>query len=446
MKKILLIAPPFYRLMGSHFNGLHLGLAYIAAVLKEHGHRVGIYNADYCNTNEYLNQRQLFDNYLVYKAILDDPVHPVWDEIRNKIGGFMPDFVGISMLTANYRAAKNIARIAKNLDDSVKVVIGGAHATLDPVGTLAEAEFDYIIRGEGEFTFLELVNGQKEEKIRGLSFKKDSEMIHNDDRSFIENLDVLPFPCRDSFLNDTEFLDYGNVATGRGCSFSCSYCASPRLWRRIVRFRSIPNLMAELECLSADYGSSLVHFVDDTFTLKKSRAKEICQQIIDRKLGINWVCDTRADCLDDELVALMKKAGCIRVKIGVESGSDRILERIQKSITTKTIRQAVSLVKKHELPLTIYLMAGFPGETNDDLQQTIQLARELDADYVSLSVLAPYYGTQIWCQLEKSGKKMDKEHWEYFYHQSQDMLVNDGLDPAVLKEFFALDKSGEGRV
>ncbi len=446
MKRVLLIAPPFYRLMGSHYNGLHLGIAYIAAVLKKHGHTVGVYNADYFRTDEYLNQRQLFENFPSYKEILNDRTHPIWEEIKDKIAGFMPDIVGIAMMTPNYKAARSIAGITKKLDSHIKVVVGGAHATLDPEDTIVEAEFDYVIRGEGELPFLELAEGQREEKIKGLSYKKNGGIVHNDDRPFIKDLDPLPFPCRDSFLNDTEYTDYGNIITGRGCTFACSYCASPRLWHRTVRFRSVPNVISELELLAKDFKSSLIHFADDTFTLNRKRAKDICRQIIERKLGIKWVCDTRVDCLDKELMTLMNKAGCVRVKIGVESGSNRILKAINKGTNREKIRQAVRLIKDAGLPLTIYLMAGFPGETDDDLRQTIEFARELEPNYVSLSVLAPYYGTQIWRDLEKSGKKIDREHWEYFYHQSQDMIINHGLDPELLNEFFALDELGDGRV
>ena len=444
MKRVLLIAPPFYRLMGSHYNGLHLGIAYIAAVLKEHGHNIAVYNADYFDTADYLDQKQLLNNSSSYKAILNDFSDPIWDEIRKAISSFTPDFVGITMMTANYKAARNIARLAKVLNRDTKIVVGGPHPTLDPEGTLAEAEFDYVIRGEGEYTMLELVNGLKESEIRGLSLKENNRPVHNKNRVFIHDLDSLPLPSRDSFLYNTERIDVGQVSTGRGCPFSCTYCASPQLWHQSVRFRSIANVVDELEYLRKNYDSSLIHFVDDTFTLNKHRAKEICQRVIDRKLGIDWVCDTRIDCLDEELVALMKEAGCIRIKIGVESGSNRVLATIQKGITTERILQAVDLIKKHGLPLTVYLMAGFPGETNEDLWQTIEFAKRLDAEYYSLSILAPYYGTQIWNELEKSGKKLDKEHWEYFYHQSQDMIVNDGLDPTIIKEFFALNETRKG--
>ncbi|MFC2071755.1 B12-binding domain-containing radical SAM protein [Chloroflexota bacterium] len=444
MKRVLLIAPPFYRLMGSHYNGLHLGIGYIAAFLKQDGHEVKIYNADYSSATEYANQRELFDNSPVYKATLEDLAHSIWQEIGDKISGFAPDFIGITMLTANYAAARNIASVAKTIDSNIKIVVGGTHPTLDPEGTLAVEHFDYVIRGEGELTFMELVKGQEERQIKGLSFKRNGNPVHNEDRPFIQNLDALPFPERDSFLNDTEHLEFGYIVTGRGCPFSCSYCASMRLWHRITRFRSVPNVLAEIEHIKAVYNSSLIHFTDETFTLDNARTKEICQQIIDRRLGIEWVCDTRVDCLDEELVALMKEAGCIRIKIGAESGSDRILKKALKGITTKKVREATKLIKECGIPLTVYLMTGFPGETNEDLRQTIDFARELDADYYSLSVLAPYYGTEVWSEMEKSGRKLDKEHWEYFYHQSQEMILNNDLDPKLLDEFFALNEWGKG--
>ncbi len=442
--RVLLVAPPFYRLLGSHYNGLHLGIAYIAAVLKEHGHFVKIYNADYGGSAEYANQRQLFEHYPSYKAILNDTAHPIWGEIKENISDFAPDLIGITMLTANYRAAKIVAKVVKSLNDDVKVVVGGTHPTLDPEGTLTGGEFDYAVRGEGEFTLLELADNREKEGIKGLSFKRGNRIIHNESRPFIKDLDTLPYPCRDSFLNDTEYLDFGQLITGRGCPFSCAYCASQQLWGRTVRFRSVSNVIRELEYLRTNYNPPVIHFADDTFTLNKQRAKEICQQIVNRRLDIKWVCDTRADCLDKELVALMKKAGCIRVKIGAESGSDRILRAMCKGVTTEQIRQAVGLIKEAGLPLTVYLMIGYPQETNEDLQQTIDFARELAADYYSLSVLAPYYGTEVWNNLEKSGKRMDKEHWEYFYHQSQDMLINHSLDPGLVSQFFDLNELGKG--
>lgn len=447
MNRILLVAPPFYRLMGSHYNGLPLGIAYIAAVLKERGHLVRLYNTDYQDSPDYASQRQLFESSSSYKAALDDLTHPIWSEIRGNIAAFAPDILGITMLTPNYKSAQTMARIGKALNPDMRVVVGGAHPTLDPEGTIVRDEFDYLIRSEGEYAFLELVEGQAEENILGLSWKRDGRIIHNESRPFIDDLDTIPFPCRDSFLNSADHLDVSYVMTGRGCPFSCSFCASPQIWHRTTRLRSVPNVMMELEHIIETINPPLIRFTDDTFNLNQSRTKEICRQIIDRRLHMQWVCDARADCLDRESLALMKEAGCVRIKIGVESGSDRILKMIKKGLTREKIIRAVALIKECGIPLTVYLMAGFPQESNDDLRQTIGLAKEVDADYYSLSVLAPYYGTQIWRELEESGRRQDREHWEYFYHQSQDMIVSDGLDPMIVNEFLALnERDGKCRV
>lgn len=444
IKRILLIEPPFYRLMGSHYNGLNLGICYIAAVLKEHGYQVGVYNADYEENTEYLDQIQLIENFNLYKQILKDPSHRIWHEIKENISDFAPDLLGISMKTAHYMSAIKIARIAKSLNKDIKVVVGGNHPTIDPAETMAENSFDYVIRSEGEFSMLELANGEPEEGIKGLSFRKNGDIIHNEARPFIKDLDIVPFPSRDSFIHPTRYLDMGYVMTGRGCPFTCSFCASLQIWHRSTRYRSVANVISELEFLKQKLNCSKVHFQDDTLTMKRTRAIEIFHQMIDRHLDMKWICETRVDCLDKELVPLMKKAGCIRIKIGVESGSDRILKDTNKGITTEQIKRAVCFIREAGIPFTAHLMIGFPGETNDDVRQTIDFARGLHADYYSLSVLAPYYGTKVWKDLEKEGKKPDREHWEYFFHQNKDMLVNSRLDPSIVKEFFALNEITRG--
>jgi radical SAM superfamily enzyme YgiQ (UPF0313 family) len=166
--------------------------------------------------------------------------------------------------------------------------------------------------------------------------------------------------------------------------------------------------------------------------------------MIERDLKIEWKCDTRADCLDDELAYLMKQAGCIRAKIGVESGSDRILRKIKKNETIDQIKTGIAYLKRYNIPITIYLMAGFPDETNEDLKKTIELAKALAVDYYSLSILAPYYGTEIYEELKAKGYEFEKDHWEYFYHQNWEMIVNNGIDPNLLEEFLALNEMGKG--
>jgi len=446
MKKILLINPPFYRLMGSHFNGMNLGLSYIASILSDEGHKVWVYNADYLDNDEYPNQRQLFDNFELYKVLLNDLDNPIWKEIELKIKSLEPDIIGLTMLTANYKVDKIIAGIAKRINKNIKIVVGGTHPTIDPNETLKNNEFDFLIRGEGELTFLELLEGKTLNSIKGLSYKKkNGEIIHNEKRPFIKDLNNLPFPKRDSFVNSTKFMELGNVITGRGCPYACIFCASQKIWERKVRLRSPQNVIEELKELKRRFNPPIIYFVDDTFTLNIPRAKEICRSIIKEKINIPWKCDTRVDRLDYELVNLMKEAGCVRIKIGVETGSERMHKIIKKKLTLDIIRNGIKMIKSAGLSLTVYLMAGFPGETNEDLKDTIKFAKEIDADYYSLSIVAPYLGTEIYDYFIESRDDTDKENWEYFYHQSKFLIFQNNIDPKLIDEFFALnDKPGKG--
>lgn len=445
-KKILLINPPFYRLMGSHFNGLSLGLLYVSSVLKNNGYESNVYNADFFGGENYLSQEEIFNNYLEYKRILNNTEDVMWKEIKSKIEEISPDVVGISMHTGTYKSVKNIAAVAKCVSRDIAVIVGGPHPTLDPEGTLHnDHNIDLAVRGEGEYTFLELIQGKDKENILGVSYKKGSRVINNPDRPFIEDLDSLPFPDREAVI-DANKHDLASIITGRGCPFFCSYCASPRLWSRKARFRSAENVILELTEIEDNIKNCILYFSDDTFTMDKERTMKICGKMISAGLKIKWKCDTRVDALDAELINVMQMAGCVRIKIGVESGSDRILTKINKGLNKDVIRKGVRLIKDQGVPITIYLMAGFPGETTEDLLETVKFAEELDVDYNSVSIFAPYFGTQIYRELEEAGKLFDRNHWEYFFHQSRDMAVNDKIDNRVLDQLFSLNENRGKRI
>ncbi len=442
MKRVLLVTLPFYKLLGSHFNGMNLGVSSIAAVLESRNYDVGVYNADYYDSSKYLSQEELYGNYEHYLDVIQNASHPLWKEVVDTILEWNPSYLGISMLTAGYPIAKIICTKLKKVRPELNIIIGGVHATLAYQELIYDKCFDYVVRGEGEFSFLELVNNVPLESIKGLSFRdKSGSPVHNDDRPPIEPLDILPFPSRDLHITSTHMMDLGQIITGRGCPFGCTYCASPLLWKRRVRYRSIHDVVTELELIAKRYQSSMIYISDDTFTLKKDRTMELCDQIISRELNVTWKCDTRVDCLDDELIAKMKEAGCDLIKIGVESGSDRVLKNIHKGITKDKIRETVKLIKKHDIKLTAYLLIGFPGETDEDAQQTIDFARELEAHYYSLSILTPYYGTEIYNYLSKDEFKSSKEHWEYFYHQNKKLLVNRDISENMLNNFLAINQN-----
>jgi radical SAM superfamily enzyme YgiQ (UPF0313 family) len=447
-KRVLLINPPFYRLMASHFNGLSLGLGYIAAVLSKNGYEVKIYNADYKSSENYADQREIFEGYDNYKKILSNLNHPLWLEVKENIESYSQDIIGITMLTGTYKSAENIGRIAKKFNKDVEVVVGGPHPTILPEETIKNEYFDYVVRGEGEYTFLDLVNGIGVEDIPGLTYiNKRGEIVNNPDREIVEDLDSLPFPCRGLYLNDTRYMDYGYIMTGRGCPFECTFCASKKVWKGHVRFRSPESVVEEVKHVHDKYSTKFFYFVDDTFTLNKKRTKKICELLVESDLDISWICDTRVDTIDEELLRLMKESGCVRVKIGVESGSERILKKVKKKITKKQVRDSVSLIKKVGIDLTIYLMIGFPTETKEEMQETLDFARELEPTYYSLSILAPYPGTEIYDDVIRSGIKLPKEHWEYFFHQSKDMILTDNIDRVLIDECLSLnEKNGKVRI
>ncbi len=448
MAKVLLISPPFYRLMRSHYNGLDLGLSYIASFLRRGGHEVVIYNADFYDDDHYLDQRRLFANFDHFKIALDNLEHPIWREVRFAIGDIAPDFIGIQVYTGTFISAGNVAAIAREVDPVVKIIAGGTHPTLDPAGTIKSGVYDYVVRGEGEQVMLDIANNADPRGIKSLTFiDSDGKVVNNDHNGFIEDLDSLPFPMRDGFYPAKGKVDVGAVITSRGCPFECTYCASPRIWERKVRYRSVDNVLAELEYMVKARGVELVRFQDDTFTLNKARTMEILDKMMTKGLNVKWLCDTRIDVLDAEMLRMMKRSGCVRLKTGVESGSDKILKKIKKGISVDQVKKTVKLIKNTGIPLTAYFMIGFPGETDEDIRKTIGLADEINADYNSLSIVAPYFGTQVYKDLIDSGFDFTKPHWEYFYHQSKEMILNANISKHLIDEFFSLnEKSREGRI
>lgn len=475
-KKILLVNPPFYRLLGSRYNANSLGIAYIAAVLNQNGHDAWLYNADYLNERTFPTLSKLFDSASDYKKFFDDEKHPLWIEVVDKIMEFNPDWVGFTCYTANITAIKIISKALKERMPHVKQIIGGPHPTMDPLMLEKIPAIDYAIKREGEFATLALVNGDDPAKIPGVVSRTKFPGIFNDngDAPVIKPLDMLPFPEREKFwgipAEERVHVDVSYIVSIRGCPYRCNYCASPDVWKRDkVQYREPEDVLKELEHLKDNYWSqvkefdysqsnnidskdkllvkdnSIVYFVDDVFTVKKERVSKILQGMIDRNLTMPFKAEMRTDHLTDEICDLLKKAGCVRAKIGVESGSPKILKQIQKDETREEIIAGCNMLKKAGVPFTVYLMAGFPGETDEDLQLTIDLANEVGPDYCSLGVLSPYFGTKIYKDLVAEGFRLDQTPEHYFYHSSPEMLVNNTISEEKLAEYLALNNKVEGQ-
>ena len=478
MARVLLVNPPFYRLLGSHYNANSLGIAYIASYLNKRGHDAWLYNADYLSDKNYSNLKKMFNSFSNYKSYFKQPDHKIWHEVKDKILSFKPEWVGYTSYTANISAIKIISEKIRASDPNIKQLVGGVHATLDKNLLNTLTAVDYSIQREGEEAVYALVENKDPKKIPGVISRGTNSLIHNGLAPIIKDVDNLPFPERDKFwgIPDSEKknVDVSYINTIRGCPYKCTYCASPFHWdRKTTRLRSPESVIDEMRLLKENYWQStkfdysasanigdkeslkiedntLVYFVDDVFTVNKKRVKKLLRMMIDQKLGMRWKCEARADHLDDEICELMAEAGCERVKIGFESGSDKILKQVQKLETRQEMLEGANMLKKAGVPFSAYFMVGFPGETDDDVKQTIDFAKQVEADYYSLSVLAPYYGTELYDQLIKNGHALDKQPWEYFFHQSPKPMVNDKISKKVLEEYLALvelnNKSNKGYI
>ena len=336
--KILLVYPPWFKLLGEEYNEIPLGLCYLAGFLNKNGHNCKILNLDLSKKNKRKSSKYMYNSFQRYLGIINNKDHKVWKEILIYIKDFKPDIVGIHIKTGSYKSGCNIAEVIKQNFPDLKIVAGGPHATIMPEETAKFGTFDFVIRGEGEETFLDLVNNLENNKsvneIKGLTFFN-KKLFNNLPRELIQNVDLLPFPERDAIYHKKEYSPnaFGLLFTARGCPFQCTYCASNKIWGRMVRFRSPENIIKEITLLKNKYKVKYLKIRDDTFTLNKDRAKNICKLMIKERLNLKWHCDTRADCVDKELIKLMRKAGCIHVSIGLESGSNKILKDVSPRLS-----------------------------------------------------------------------------------------------------------------
>lgn len=420
--------------MGSHYNGLPHGLLYIAAVLRENHHSVRVYNADYENRSDYLQQVDRLRKFDLYTSIYNDPDHYIWNETVDTIISYDPKSVGFTMSTATSRAVAILSEKIKWKSPYTTIIVGGVHPTIALAETMSNRNYNYAVKGEGEYAILKLLEGHALNTIQGMAYwdNRELRLVPN---SPIMDLDSLPFPARDLIMNPHENTEFGHVITGRGCPFACTYCASPVIWgRKRARLRSVQNVMMELFQITVDHPGAPIYFDDDTFTFDKERTEKLCKEIISQGLNIEWQCHTRVDCVDGNLLKLMRQAGCVNIKVGVESGSERILKSIKKGINKEEVLDAAWLIKSAGIKLTVFLMTGFPSETDHDLRQTIDFARQLKADHYNLSIVTPYYGTELYHDFNRPS---GTGNWEYF-HQSPKMAMNDNLSPKMIEEFLEL--------
>ncbi|MBI4454076.1 cobalamin B12-binding domain-containing protein [Candidatus Woesearchaeota archaeon] len=370
-----------------------LGISYIAAILKQKGYDVQIIDTQALNiTNR---------------------------EFESMIRSIKPDVVGITAMTPTIRGAMKAAMICKS--HGAIVVMGGPHIATLPNETMASSFIDYGLIGEGDYSFLALIQYIEGKivslkNVEGIIYKHNKKVIINK-AALVENLDELPFPARELLPNDrydciiTE-KPFTTMISSRGCPYRCGFCFKTPSDNK-NRTRNPKNIVDEMEYCIDKFKVKEIMFYDDTLTLNREVIVKVCEEIISRKLDINWEAPTRVNHIDLELLKLMKKAGCIRLRYGVESGDQSILNLMRKGTTIDQIRKVFKWSHEVGIETFAYFIIGYYSETPQTMQNTINFAKEINPDWAMFTVATPLPKTHLH-ELALKDNLIPQNYWEEF--------------------------------
>jgi len=333
-----------------------------------------------------------------------------------------------------------------------QIIVGGPHATYFHTEVLEECPaIDVVIRHEFDTKIAGVVsNLDSLNSVSGISYRNGSAAVDNGDGELCHDLDALPFPDRDRLPWDW-YLEawytrrpFMNMMTSRGCPYQCAFCLWPQsMYGHKQRFRSIDNVIAEIHHLVDRYGLKEINIDDGTFTTKKSRVIDFCQRLRDENIKIIWTCNGRVDNLDDEMLSEMKAGGCKMIRLGVESGSQEVLNKIKKGLTLQQIEDGVKRVKKHGIQALGGFMFGFPYDSRETVEQTLAFAKKLSPDQVQFSINMCYPGTSLYeyakkkdLLLAKSFKEFDMTHGPVVKTKDMDRSELEHILARAYKEFY----------
>ena len=391
-----------------------IGIMSLSAVLKRAGHEC-----------------VMFD-----QANSETPNQVIMEQIRMQ----RPQLVGLSFLsTTSYPYAKILARQIRAVDSKVKVAIGVAFATLNaPLMKLQCSEVDFVCRGDGEQLILDLVEQlDNPAAVAGLTWARDGQVVHNPDRAVERDLDQWPFPDRESLALD--FIEsmpldvpavlsmdrFTTMQASRGCPQHCVFCDIPSFNQGKWRARSHQHVLAEFKHLK-EHGYGAVYFVDDHFLLQPKRIEALCKGLIDSGPTIHWGCEGRVDSVAEHLYPLMAKADCRTVMFGIESGSQKVLDRLEKQQTLKEVESAVTNAKRAGIEIVHgFFVVGSPDETVADLRATFDFAARLPLDTFNFNRLCVYRGTPLWQEYIRRNLVDQARDWFKFFKCSE-------IDPTCL--------------
>lgn len=387
--KLLLVRPdhPDEGMSNRKLGIIHqpLGLLYLAAMLEQHGHEV---------------------------LICDEMVG---DSFYRSLKLSQPDMVGITVTTLLFQRVKELVLLSH--EQKVPVILGGPHVCALPEESLLESGADGVILGEGEESFSEVADGKQWSDIQGLVFLNQEGTLINNGYPHPPEIDHLPFPARHlldrrKYLGEHEvgfFIGKRNnlirIFTSRGCPHRCTFCSSATIFGRKARYRNPESIISEIEKDTTAWNTRNVMFMDDTFTLKRQHVIDVCNALLKTGKKIRWGCFSRAG-VPEDVLTLMRDAGCHLIGFGVESGSPRILERLKKNITISAVEESLAMCRKLGIRSKAFIMLGVPGETEEDFQMTVDLCLRARPDYLTVSIFAPLPGSEIMADLSESDKRL----------------------------------------
>lgn len=401
--KVLLVSP---KIEGDVVDSCFpLGLAYLSSILKKNG----------------------FNDIKAIDYSIETNV-----EIKNKIDKWTPDFIGVTMMISSFPDGKKKIGYLKKRFSNSKFFVGGIAAATIPEEILAIKGVDGIYRGEGEGIIVELVkrsvSGGNWKKIKGMSYFNNGKIISNPLADFINNLDKIPFSDRTlvSLKHNLQHI-HGTkrkamtLITSRGCPYQCVFCYRGPGSGKKFRPRSSQNIFREMEMLEKKYKINAFMFWDDNFLVDRKRILDLCRLL--KNKDYHWKCQLRVDSIDEYLLKTMKKAGCVGVNIGVESGNEKILKLMKKGITKDEVRKAISICRKYEIFSNIYFILGLPWDTLESMEESVEFAIELNPNKAHFFIATPYPGTELRNISIKMGLKINDSWKDYLLKKTQACFI-----------------------
>lgn len=402
--RVLLVIPPQFNVYGMRIKPAYppLGVMWVAAMLENAGHGCEIIDMD------------------ADEVDLDHVLR------RLEEGRF--DILGLTAVTPTYPNAMEIATASKARFPEIPTILGGIHATVDPISCAKEAVFDFVVVGEAEVTAVELVDAiiakaDDFSAIKGLVYRDAAgKVVSSGARSLAPDLDDYPYPALHLIGGLTNYapahatvLPAAPIMVSRGCPGACTYCQTKNIFGRRTRFRSPENVIGEIRELVYRYGVKEIHFLDDVITANKKFVREFCALLKQEpySLHLEVANGLRADMVSEEILTALKEVGLRNVGFGIESGNDRVLKLVKKGITKDQVRKAIRTAKGIGLETWGFFIFGLPGDTEESIRETIDFAIELDPKYAKFVFLKPFPGSEVYYQLEEKGLIDNLDYSQY---------------------------------